>query len=78
MVSQLREVGAVIACVQPEGMLSLPEPGLQVADNDSGLSIQVRGFVGKSERYLNLYAGFAGNLDLYAGLTGNLPVPTGI
>jgi hypothetical protein len=32
----------------------------------------------KSERYLNLYAGFAGNLDLYAGLTGNLPVPTGI
>jgi len=34
--------------------------------------------VGNSERYLNLYPGFAGNLDLYAGLTGNLPAPTGI
>jgi hypothetical protein len=59
-------------------MISLLEPGLQVADNASGLSIQVRDLVGKSERYLNLLAGFAGNVDLYAGLTGNLPAPTGI
>ena len=29
-------------------------------------------------RYLNLYAGFAGNLDLNSGLTGNLLAPTGI
>jgi len=59
-------------------MISLLEPGLRVADNAIGLCIQVRGLVGKSERYLNLYAGFAGNRDLNAGLPGNLPVPTGI
>jgi len=59
-------------------MISLLEHRLQVADNASSLSIQVRDLVGKSERYLNLYAGFAGNLDLYAGLSGNPPAPTGI
>jgi hypothetical protein len=59
-------------------MISLFEPGLQVADIDSGLRTHVRGVVWMSEMYVNLYTGFAGDLDLYTCMTGNLQVPTGL